>query len=124
MSSISIVRKFLSLPNTSGIVKVKIGRFEESKIEFYGKYYRYLYLREGSFSSYLYSLSYTDSLLRLKSHSGSITIKIKITDVDDFINSDDMSLVLQYGRNILDENVISNISKGLSVSDFDDFLNQ
>ena len=120
MTSINIIRKFISLSNISRIVRVKIGRFSESRIESYGKNYRYFSLRGGFFSTDLYILSYTENLLRLKSPSGSTTIKIR--DVDEFLDSDDTSLVLQYGRNILDENVVSNINEGLSVSDFDEFL--
>lgn len=117
-----IVRKFLSLPNTSGITEVKIGFFNRSRIEFVSSEQKYLSLKRGSHGSRLYILSYTGDLLRLKSPNGRISIRI--ADVDDFINSDDMSLVLKYGRDILDENLVSNIKEGLNVSDFDAFLNQ
>ena len=122
MSSISIIRKFISLPNTSRIIELKIGRFNRSRIEIIEGKQKYYILSLGAVNFNHNIMSYTYDVLRLKSRTG--ILSIKITDVDEFINSDITSLVLRYGRDILDENVVSNIKEGLNVSDFDEFLNQ
>ena len=53
---------------------------------------------------------------------------IKIDDIDDFKNFDDTSLVLRYGRKILDDNIINSLNEyseyRIRMHDFDAFLNQ
>lgn len=55
-------------------------------------------------------------------------LRITISDFDDFLESDDFSLILRYGRNIMDENIFSILNKILGplpfkISDFDALFN-
>ena len=52
---------------------------------------------------------------------------VMVIDLNEFLNSDDTSLVLRYGRDILDENIVDTFNRyhsstKLSLSDFDTFF--
>ena len=52
---------------------------------------------------------------------------IKVSNLNDFVDFDDISLVLKYGRDILDDNIMAISNRrfslyGLSLSDFDTFF--
>ena len=122
-SQIKILKKFLSLSYKSPLgIYFDIGNFSAS-IEMIGhsklSLCRFRIRNKTGLSSFL-NIRNSDKLQIFND-------KPIMIDIDDFQNFDDISLVLKYGRVILDENIIQNWSKqyfitNISLSDFNDFL--
>ena len=96
ISSISIIRKMISLKSNTGIT---IYNFKIKGIKFSATS-RHNSVVFGCFASLMgYDLRIT--------HRGYIE---KITIDDEFVNTDDISLVLKYGRWITDSHIIGTIN--------------
>ena len=125
MSDIKLLRSLCKiLPNTKESRTIDLG-FEKALYitrVTNARYSHVLYLREytNAFPILCYNSSgYFDFTNKLR---------IAISDIDDFLESDDFSLILRYGRNIMDENIFSILNKILGplpfkISDFDALFN-
>ena len=124
-SKISILRKFFNLE-----LKDHRCDYESSNHNFIFRYYTYqstysrsLFVRPNFYRE-KYILDYRNNVDLYLNDMGS---NIKIDDIDDFKNFDDTSLVLRYGRDILDDNIVRFMNKlieyKIMMHDFDVFLN-
>ena len=118
-SEISLLRKLLSTNLESCSEREFVSN--DIIIVFYcGKQDKVLYINHSNQSG-LCLMHFNKFKLRI--------IETNLTiDTSDFEDYDDMSLVLKYGRSILDENIIQEamniLGIDLNLSDFDAFLNQ
>ena len=125
-SEISILRKFLSMDLNLGTVSIDNGS------EFH---IRYISLDK---SKSLYFGNNRINFHILYIHNGNdmyiVDGRMAISNEQEFLETDDISLVLRYGRDILDENIIKKYNKkhnnigdyskhAITLSDFDAFLN-
>lgn len=109
MSDISILRWFLNHchQNTDQFEVIK----DNLRLWFYNKedYYA-LSISKNSYEMLIFRYSKKYELVRYvtpQTYWGDISIK----NLEEFLDSDDISLVLQYGRNILDDSIISNTNR-------------
>ena len=111
-SKIKIIRKFLSLvSNNSNTKNFTLSRyFNDCYIGSY-KSGDYAFSLEETSTHILYLLNwYQDKNTLLIDFVDSGTKSIKIDDIDEFLQEEDMVLILKYSRDILDENIIELIN--------------
>lgn len=125
-SEISILRKFLSMDLNLGLLS-----FNDSS-EFHIRYVsldktKSLYFGNGRINFHILYIHNGNDMCIVDSN-------MVISNEQEFLDSDDISLVLKYGRDILDENIIKKHNErhyyigdyaknGISLSTFDAFLN-
>ena len=132
MSGIKILRSFVNFkPSFDENRYIPIGENKELTIEFYHGNERY----DFSVGMVINRKDHTERCeIRLFAHhkNGYYHIwfwdKIKVIHPDAFQDSDDLILILKYGRNILDENIIDLHNETvpnfkIELSDFDAFNN-
>ena len=126
VSEISILRKFLSLKDniidTSFFVSNNKSYIRYMSTSTIFNHSMKIQLRSCGIV-YIFDFQKNNSLYV---NSSNLRLKYRIIDLDDFQNFDDISLVLKYGRDILDENLINSFNDRydleLILSDFDAFL--
>ena len=123
-SEISIIRKFLEIHGdknshrTAYIERINIGYYDDSVIT------PYMIFLETQIERIMKIIYYDPRYKQLELKN----VKINIENIDEFLDSDDISLVLRYGRDILDYEFIKNINSSLGdfdplrLKDFDTFL--
>ena len=139
-SKISIIRKFFSLELKNIYCDFKssnhsfIFRYCDFKSSNHSFIFRY-YADQLTYSRSLvsYHISYREKYIldyrnNVDLYLNNMSSNIKIDDIDDFKNFDDTSLVLRYGREILDDNIVNSLNEyseyRIRMNDFDAFLNQ
>ena len=123
-SQISIVRKFLSLYSINKTQQIKIGDY----------YFMIWECENGCPFSLGSFLEINNNIFGIKTwkrtsqtHTKFFKFYIDISDTQEFLNSDDISLVLRYGRVITDDHIIqcfnlNNLYGSISYNDFDEFF--
>lgn len=129
-SEISILRKYLSI--------IHFGKQKKSyrfAVGCYSDSHVYIW---GDFCLETHSESYIDVFqidVFLQHEKAKITdyddtVILDMIDIQEFLDSDDISLILRYGRNITNNNIIQSLNKNLvhmnyilKLDDFDEFLN-